>query len=73
MFEEGGGTMTKFMYKYVTAKTDGFFRVADYKETIDKMAEEGWRFVSGLPARQSQYGAIIELDLVFDKEDTEAF
>jgi hypothetical protein len=59
------------MYKhlYVRAKIGGFVTASNYKELIDKYSQEGWRFVTAIPAVLGIYGKIKEVDLVFEKQE----
>ena len=41
---------------------------AEYRNIIDRAAEEGWRYVGFLPVSQSVNGAILEYDLIFEQE-----
>lgn len=58
-----------YNYIYVTAKTTGFISIADHRELIDKYSQEGWRFITAIPAEFNGYGKITKLDLVFEKEN----
>jgi len=40
----------------------------EYRNIIDRAAEEGWRYVGFLPVSQTAYGAILEYDLIFEQE-----
>ena len=40
----------------------------EYRNIIDRAAEEGWRYVGFLPGSQSVNGAILEYDLIFEQE-----
>ncbi len=42
----------------------------EYRNIIDRAAEEGWRYVGFLPVSQSVNGAILEYDLIFEQEKT---
>ena len=62
------------MYEYfhvkVAAKV-GFSAVKidpEYRNIIDRAAEEGWRYVGFLPVSQSVNGAILDYDLIFEQE-----
>ena len=58
-----------YKYIYVTAKTEGFIRKADYRELIEQYSKEGWRFITAIPSKSDAYGKIKEFDLVFEKEN----
>ena len=40
----------------------------EYRNIIDRAAEEGWRYVGFLPVQQAAHGAILEYDLIFERE-----
>lgn len=40
----------------------------EYRNIIDRAAEEGWRYVGFLPVQQTLYGAILEYNLIFEQE-----
>ena len=40
----------------------------EYRNIIDRAAEEGWRYVGFLPVQQTANGAILEYDLIFEQE-----
>ena len=46
----------------------GFSLDPEYRNIIDRAAEEGWRYVGFLPVSQSVNGAILEYDLIFEQE-----
>ena len=63
------------MYEYfhvkVTANASilgGFSLDPEYRNIIDRAAEEGWRYVGFLPVSQSANGAILEYVLIFEQE-----
>ncbi len=63
------------MYEYfhvkVAAKAaflGGFSLDPEYRNIIDRAAEEGWRYVGFLPLTQLSNGAILEYDLIFEQE-----
>ena len=60
------------MYEYFHVKVaanasilGGFSLDPEYRNIIDRAAEEGWRYVGFLPVSQSVNGAILEYDLIF--------
>lgn len=61
-----------YQYKYVTVelrtKWNGYTLEESHRAIINKYAADGWRFVTAVPNRLVGYGAIKELDLVFEKE-----
>ena len=40
----------------------------DYHNIIDNAAEEGWRYAGFLPTTQTAHGAVLEYDLIFERE-----
>ena len=62
------------MYEYFHVKVSakvGFSAVTinpEYRNIIDRAAEEGWRYVGFLPVQQTTNGAILEYDLIFEQE-----
>ena len=62
------------MYEYFHAKISvksAFGAVAidpEYRHVIDRAAEEGWRYAGFLPVQQTANGAILEYDLIFERE-----
>ncbi len=39
-----------------------------HRETINRRAKEGWRYVGVIPVTQMGAGVVLEMDLVFEKE-----
>ena len=61
-------------YEFETVPTGrGFFvgKTLGYRETIRSRAERGWRYAGWIPSKQGAYGAITEIDLVFEREAEE--
>ena len=63
------------MYEYFHVKVaanasilGGFLLDPEYRNIIDRAAEEGWRYVGFLPVSQSVNGVILEYDLIFEQE-----
>ena len=63
------------MYEYfhvkVAAKSaflGGFSLDPEYRNIIDRAAEEGWRYAGFLPTTQTAHGAMLEYDLIFERE-----
>ena len=62
------------MYEYfhvkVSAKSSfGAVTLApDYRNIIDNAAAEGWRYAGFLPVSQTVHGAVLEYDLIFERE-----
>ncbi len=58
-----------YKYIYIRAIAAGaVFSQPDHRELIDHFSEEGWRFVTAIPAAINGHGVIKEFDLVFEKE-----
>ena len=59
-----------YEYKYVTIKAKGVMSAEfkDRQEIIDQHASRGWRYAGWVPATQGAYGAIGQIDLVFERE-----
>lgn len=58
-----------FHVKLSTKSTFGAVTIdPEYRNIIDRAAEEGWRYVGFLPVSQSANGAIFEYDLIFEQE-----
>ena len=57
-----------YEYKFVTADSNGFFRVETYKGNILKYAKDGWRFITAIPLDQTMEGHVRSFTLVFEKE-----
>ena len=62
--------MYEYFYVTVTAKSSFFSTSSDpeYRNIINRAAEEGWRYVGFLPVQQTANGAILEYDLIFERE-----
>ena len=62
------------MYEYFHVKVSAKFTFVsvsidpEYRNIIDHAAEEGWRYVGFLPVQQAAHGAILEYDLIFERE-----
>lgn len=59
-----------YRYEYVTLDSETLIgaRFPENQQVIDAYAAKGWRFVTWLPVRSTDYGKVIKLDLVFEKE-----
>ena len=58
-----------FHVKLSTKSTFGAVTLdPEYRNIIDRAAEEGWRYVGFLPVSQSANGVILEYDLIFEQE-----
>ena len=63
------GVVKIYKYIYIRAIAAGaVFSQPNHKEIIDQCSEEGWRFVTAIPAAINGLGVIKEFDLVFEKE-----
>lgn len=62
--------MYKYQYVTVCFSTGGFMKdkLEEHREIIDRYAADGWRFVTVIPTEIVGYGALHEVDLVFEKE-----
>ena len=61
--------MYEYKYENVSYRP-GFAKntLQNHRDIINNLAMDGWRFVCAIPTRNQGYGAISELDLVFEKE-----
>ena len=61
--------MLEYEFETVPANK-GFFigETRGHREIVRRRAAEGWRYAGFIPTRQGGYGAIIEIDLVFERE-----
>ena len=58
-----------FHVKLSTKSTFGAVTIdPEYRNIIDRAAEEGWRDVGFLPVQQTAHGAVLEYDLIFEQE-----
>lgn len=65
-----------YIYEYEHISSDltgwGFsgnkYEMEEYKEIINKRAEEGWRYIGFIPALQRGTDHIEAMDLVFERE-----
>lgn len=59
-----------YEYKYVTIRTQGAFSAEfkDRRKIIDEYAAEGWRYAGWVPVSLAAYGAIMQIDLIFERE-----
>lgn len=57
-------------YEYVSIECSKFIgaEIKDHRETIDKYAQKGYKYVGYIPTKISDYGKIKVLDLIFEKE-----
>ena len=58
-----------YKYIYVRAKLGGRLNDSDYKELINQYSQEGWRFITAIPAVSGGYSQIKEVDLVFERQE----
>lgn len=59
-----------YEYQYIRLQATGTMSVEfkDRQEVIDRYAAEGWRYAGWIPAILGDYGAIGQIDLVFERE-----
>jgi hypothetical protein len=59
-----------YEYQYIRLQATGTMSVEfkDRQEVIDRYAAEGWRYAGWIPAILGAYGAIGQIDLVFERE-----
>lgn len=55
-------------YKYVNIHVGKFFGAGseEHRRVIDEYAEKGYRYVGYLPTKLTDYGKIVEMDLIFE-------
>ena len=60
-----------YTYEYERMFSQGLIRlrIEDHEAVITQRAQDGWRYVGYIPVEQSAEGLIIELDLIFEKEE----
>ena len=59
-----------YKYEYVNISFEkGFTKVklVQHRAIIDEFAQKGYRFVGYIPTKESGYGMLAEIDLVFEK------
>lgn len=66
--------MYTYEYETVYIGCNGFglingkiYSIEDYRQIIDKRAEDGWRYIGFIPTKQRGTGHIEEIDLIFEK------
>ena len=57
-------------YEYVEVKIGKFIgaRSEEHREIIDKYASLGFRYAGYIPTRLTDYGKIVTMDLIFEKD-----
>lgn len=57
-------------YEYVCLHTGRFIGAVseEHRQIIDEYAAKGYRYAGFIPAKMSDYGKIIDMDLVFEKD-----
>lgn len=68
--------MYTYEYEKVIIEFSGFglingnvYGIEDYKDIINKRAEDGWRYVGFIPTKQrGRTGHTEEIDLIFEKQ-----
>ena len=71
--------MYKYEYETVVIGLGGFglingnvYKVEEYRDIIEKRANEGWRYVGFIPTKQrGRTGHTEEIDLIFEKKKEE--
>lgn len=59
-----------YKYEYVTLRVKkGITSVtlSEHRAVIDEYAQKGYRYVGYIPTKESGYGILAEVDLVFEK------
>ena len=66
--------MYQYCYKKVQSHMDGWgpfngnlYSLENYREIIDEMARQGWRYVGFVPSHIAANGQIAQIDLVFER------
>lgn len=64
------GNMDMKKYEYVSLHIGKLFgsKSKDHKQIIDEYAKKGYRYVGYIPTKISDYGKIIDMDLVFEMD-----
>lgn len=59
-----------YEYEYTTVEAEGLMGVKflEHRELIDRRAKDGWRYVGYVPTKIVGYGALVKIDLVFERE-----
>jgi len=60
-----------FKYEYVTIKVKRGFTsvtISEHRSIIDDYAQKGFRYVGYIPTKESGYGILAEIDLVFENQ-----
>ncbi|WP_325200584.1 DUF4177 domain-containing protein [Oscillibacter sp.] len=57
-------------YEFEKAFGGGFFvtEIEGYQDIIRRRAAEGWRYAGFIPTQQSGHGIMVEIDLIFERE-----
>ena len=70
--------MYRYCYKKLQSHMDGWgpfngnlYSLDNYRDTIDEMARQGWRYVGYMPTVQRGTGHIEELELIFEQKTGE--
>ena len=59
-----------YEYEYVTVIGEGVMatKYREHREIIDRRAKEGWRYAGWIPARSTNGGTVVQIDLIFERE-----
>lgn len=70
--------MYRYEYETVSYRVEGWgpgsgnvYSVSNHREIIRRRAQAGWRYVGCIPTTQRGSGHTQEMDLVFEKEETD--
>jgi len=61
-----------YKYEYVTIgvkKGVTNVKLSEHRAVIDGYAQKGYRYVGYIPTKESGYGILAEIDLVFEKNE----
>ena len=61
-----------FRYEYVSVKVKKGItsvKIVEHREIIDDYARRGYRYTGYIPTKESGYGMLSEIDLVFEKKE----
>lgn len=58
-------------YEYVEIKIGKFVgaKSEEHREMIDKYASRGYRYVGYIPTQMTDFGKLMKIDLIFEKEE----
>lgn len=62
--------MKKYEFTRIKVKAKFTHReTEEHREVISARAAEGWRYVGYIPVIVTDYGGLIEIDLIFEKDE----